>query len=102
MANIESYSKCECGAITINFDNGASNSMYQKTAKKIGLDLRKYKRLTTTYCCDHCVNHWGLDLCECGSGEEVGKCSCGLNKAHDEFGKKFDSLAAFMKGFYMA
>ena len=79
MANIESYSKCECGAITINFNNGASNSMYQKTAKKLGIDLRKYK-----------------------SGEEVGKCSCGLNKAHDEFGVKFDSLAAFMKGFYMA
>ena len=45
MANIESYSKCECGAITINFDNGASNSMYPKTAKKIGLDLRNIKNL---------------------------------------------------------
>ena len=99
MANIESYSKCECGAITINFDNGASNSMYQKTAKKIGLDLRKYKRLTKTYCCNHCVNHWGIDLCECGSGEEVGKCSCGSNKAHDEFGIEFDSFGAMIKAF---
>lgn len=96
---IISYSKCECGAITINFDNGASNSMYKKTAKAIGIDLRKYKRLTTTYCCDHCVNHWGIDLCECGSGEEVGKCSCGSKNAHDNFGIKFNSFAALCKAF---
>ena len=102
MAQIESYTKCACGAITIHFDNGADNSMYPKTAKKLGLDLRHYKRYKTTCCCDHCVNHWGIDLCECGSGEEVGKCSCGSTKPHDEFGKKFDSLAAIMKGFYMA
>lgn len=99
MEIIESYTKCTCGAITINFENGASNSMYPKTAKKLGLDLRKYKRLKPTYCCDHCVNHWGIDLCECGSGEEVGKCSCGSNKAHDEFGIKFDSFGAMLKAF---
>ena len=99
MAKIESYSKCNCGAITINFDNGASNAMYARTAKKLGIDLRKYKRYQTTYCCNHCVNNWGIDLCECGSGEMVGKCSCGINKAHDEFGKKFDSLAAIRRAF---
>lgn len=101
MANIESYFKCACGAITINFDNGASNSMYPKTAKKMGIDLRKYKsiRLNTVCNCNHCVNHWGIDLCECGSGEEVGKCSCGSNKAHDEFGIEFDSFGAMLRAF---
>lgn len=101
-ATIESYTKCACGAITLTFDNGATNSMLPKTAKRLGIDLRHYKRYKPTYCCDHCVNHWGIDLCECGSGEEVGKCSCGSKKPHDEFGVKFDSLAAIMKGFYMA
>lgn len=23
---------------------------------------------------DHCVNHYGLDLCGCGSGNPFGKC----------------------------
>jgi hypothetical protein len=26
------------------------------------------------YNCNHCVNHWGLDLCKCGSGDPVGSC----------------------------
>lgn len=101
-ATIESYTKCACGAITLTFDNGATNSMRPATAKKLGIDLRHYKRYKPTYYCDHCVNHWGIDLCKCGSGKPVGKCKCGLNEAHDEFGVKFDSLAAIMKGFYMA
>jgi hypothetical protein len=96
---IESYSKCACGAITIFFTNGASNSMRPATAKNLGIDLRHYKRLTPTCCCDHCVNHWGIDLCECGSGEKVGKCSCGSKKAHDNFGIKFNSFAALCKAF---
>jgi len=24
--------------------------------------------------CNYCVNHWGIDLCGCGSGEKVGEC----------------------------
>ena len=97
--NIESYSICSCGAVTIYFEDGASNSMYKSTKKKLGIDLRKYKKLTNTYCCDHCVNHWGIDLCECGSGERVGKCSCGSQNAHDEFGAKFDSFGAISRAF---
>lgn len=102
---IISYSRCKCGAITIYFKNGAANSMRHSTFKKIkkeyGIDLRKLQRLPKSYCCDHCVNHYGIDVCECGSGCKVGKCPCGSNKAHDEFGVKFDSIGAITKGFTM-
>jgi hypothetical protein len=27
--------------------------------------------------CNYCVNHWGLDLCGCGSGEKFGECGNG-------------------------
>jgi hypothetical protein len=26
------------------------------------------------FCCNHCVNHYGIDICGCGSGQPVGKC----------------------------
>lgn len=93
------YSKCNCGAITLWFNNGASNSMRMETFKKLGLDLSEAEEFQTSYCCDHCVNHYGIDLCECGSGELVGKCDCGSNKAHDILGVKFDSFSAILKAF---
>lgn len=99
MEQIIGYSKCQCGAITLYFENGASNSMYQDTFDSLGIDLTGVEKYTDTYYCDHCVNHWGIDLCECGSGMRVGECDCGSNKAHDELGVKFDSIGAIIKGF---
>ena len=96
---ITTYQRCQCGAVTVWFENGASNSMYEKTRKKYGLNLRGVKRLQDSYCCNHCVNHYGIDLCECGSGEEVGKCDCGSNKAMEELGIKFDSFAKIIENF---
>lgn len=29
--------------------------------------------------CNYCVNHWGTDLCVCGSGYRYDECSCGRN-----------------------
>ena len=49
--------------------------------------------------CNHCVNHWGIDLCECGSGARVGECECGSQKAHDTLGIKYDSFGAILKNF---
>ena len=74
--NITSYSKCCCGAITLYTDSGESYSCKQKNLRKFVpyIDLRKLERLSESYCCDHCVNHYGLDLCGCGSGEDYGKC----------------------------
>lgn len=99
MAKIESYQKCTCGAVTIYFENGASSSMRQSTAKKMRIDLRHYQRLEESYCCNHCVNKWGIDLCECGSGEKVGKCSCGSKKAMQEFGVEYDSFSRIVANF---
>jgi hypothetical protein len=98
-SQIESYSKCDCGAITLYFTNGANNSMSNKTRKQLGIDLRNIRKAHTSYCCNHCVNHWGIDLCECGSGEEVGKCECGSDKAVETFGEKYDSFSKILKNF---
>ena len=72
---LKGYSKCDCGAITIYTDK-MSYSCYQKNLKKFfpGIDLRKLVRYPQSFCCDHCVNHYGLDLCGCGSGNPFGKC----------------------------
>lgn len=74
------YSKCTCGAITLFAENGESYSCKQENLKKFfpNIDLRKLERQQETYCCDHCVNNYGLDLCGCGSGEEFGKCDNNL------------------------
>lgn len=100
MANIiENYQKCQCGAITFYFEDGSSSSMRQRTAKKMGIDLRHYKSLRPSWNCNHCVNHWGTDLCECGSGEPVGKCSCGSNRPLQTFGEEYDSFSRIIANF---
>jgi hypothetical protein len=91
--------KCVCGAITIVYDNGVSNSMYQETFDRLKLDIPQVHVIPDSSCCNHCINHWGIDLCECGSGEKVGECECGSNKAHDELGVKFDSFGAIVRNF---
>lgn len=70
------YSLCECGAVTVYEPDGTSYSCKRRNMKKYlpGVDLRKLKKQPDTGCCDHCVNHFGLDLCGCGSGDPVGKC----------------------------
>jgi hypothetical protein len=98
---IESYSKCSCGAVTIHFTNGAYNSMSGRTQRMLGINLRKIKRLPESCACDHCVNHWGIDLCECGSGKAVGKCNCGSSKSVMTFGKKYDSFSKMLQNFGM-
>lgn len=98
-SQIESYSKCNCGAITIYFRNGASNSMKDSTRKKLGIDLNKIPKLQPSYCCNHCVNHWGIDICECGSGLPAGECICGSDKAVETFGEKYDSFSKILKNF---
>ena len=74
-------SKCNCGAITISDREGTfSNSMRPSFFKNFfkGKNIRfSWKKI---YCCDHCVNYWGLDLCGCGSGEKVGKCDFGYSE----------------------
>ena len=49
---------------TIRFDNGASNSMFWETFEKLDLDAGDATWLHQSCCCDHCVNHLGIDLCD--------------------------------------
>lgn len=84
---------------TIRFDNGASNSMFWETFEKLDLDAGDATWLHQSCCCDHCVNHLGIDLCDCGSEHKVGECECGSQKAHDTLGIKYDSFEAILKNF---
>lgn len=63
--------RCDCGAVTIS-DNLYSNSMFYSTFRNEYPDLI-LGQLTDLHC-DHCVNHWGIDLCICGSGIVPDKC----------------------------
>lgn len=69
------YSKCACEAVTVHTDAG-DYSCYWRNRKKYfpGLDFRKIIRCQDLYSCDYCCNHYGLDLCGCGSGNLLGRC----------------------------
>ena len=63
--------RCSCGAITVSFDNNQwsmPENIFNKLFPDIPIEPDEFG------CCDYCVNHWGLDLCGCGSGEKVGEC----------------------------
>ena len=80
MAEIQDIQACNCGAITVYFDNGSSCSMTEETALK-KLNVSEVKTtLNPVYSCNHCVNRWGVDLCGCGSGEPVGECDGGFHE----------------------
>ena len=88
--DIISYHKCTCGAITIETIDGiysCKESFFELLFPNV--DLRKCRgaKGKDWHTCNHCKNHYGLDLCSCGSGERVGKCSCGSTKPMQEYGK---------------
>lgn len=72
--NISEIQECTCGALTVYWENGTNTSMTPETFDETLPDKDKTPTLNKSYNCNHCVNHWGLDLCGCGSGETVGKC----------------------------
>ena len=82
---ITGYTKCECGAITLYTDDNRSYCCSGTPGRRKRLlpaiNLRKLKRMgPKTCCCDHCSNHWGIDLCACGSGEPYWKCNWGYRE----------------------
>ena len=87
---IESYVICDCGAVTIFFTDGRSVSCKRRNLKRFfpGLDLRRVKKEQNCFACDHCVSHYGLDLCACGSGESPDKCKNG----YEECGKPMQTV----------
>jgi len=74
--------RCACGAITVETDEW-SNSMRPATFKREFPDL-SMPRVARWGSCNHCVNHWGIDLCGCGSGEKVGRCHGGFTQCRNK------------------
>lgn len=69
--------KCDCGAVTVSStENSKMNwSMSEKDFNKNFPDLSADNE--NYYNCDYCTNNWGIDLCNCGSGEKYDVC-CGI------------------------
>lgn len=93
LAKFVDYSTCQCGAITLNTEDGTAYSVQRKHLKKYvpGIDLRRIHKLKQEfYACNWCANHYGLDLCGCGSGEPFGKCDNGLKECDRPMQKLFE------------
>lgn len=86
MIHVQYIQECQCGAVTVTFENGVSNSMSREMFDRLGFTGERLPQVFSN--CNHCVNHWGIDLCECGSGEPVGKCSCGRTTPSEKLGVK--------------
>ena len=94
MKKLELYYCNACNSIGIN-----DNTNEIKWAKNIrafnkytGLNLTlkyvKENAITSYYGCDHCINNWGMDICSCGSGKSINKCSCKSNRASQVYKKE--------------
>ncbi len=85
---IETLQKCECGAYTLTTEEG-DFSMSEETYEK---HFSEFEVLDDNFNewgnCNHCVNHWGIDLCACGSGESPEECEEDL----DSCGKPYQVL----------
>ena len=78
--------KCECGAITLSFEDKEYyllNENLEKFFPNLNLEGVPSQK---TFACNHCVNHWGLDLCGCGSGEKVSECECEIGVPYQTVG----------------
>ena len=77
---IEHIAMCVCGAVTLA-GHGVDYSVALENAPGFFPDISKeFWFCFQEFCdrpfssCNHCVNHWGLDLCACGSGDAPEKC----------------------------
>jgi hypothetical protein len=89
MEKIKSYDSCRCGAVTLNFENGETNSIQKKNLSKFNLSLKGVKKINTFSSCNHCVNHYGLDICECGSGLTPEKCC--KKSTREQYGRSVEA-----------
>lgn len=70
------YSLCKCGAITLHTQYGQLSCRKDNLKKFFpGLNLDDCFQEPNCYACNHCINHMGLDLCACGSGETPDDCT---------------------------
>jgi len=91
---ITDIAHCICGAFTVTI-NRKDYSVHEDNFHKYfpNIDeklLKKYSdKIMGSYGnCNWCVNHWGLDICACGSGEPYQECDNGF----DECGNPMQSL----------
>lgn len=74
MSDKVTATRCQCSAITVeDEENGVINSMKRATFR-IHFPGMRTVRGVEYGSCNHCVNHYGIDICGCGSGKPVGKC----------------------------
>ena len=78
---VQHVNLCSCGAFTFEFEN-SNVSVSVQNAGRFFTQIPQshfntlYSKLVPSFCnCNHCVNHWGLDLCKCGSGEPFDACA---------------------------
>lgn len=75
---------CICGAITFEREQDESWSVSLENAPCFFPELpSEFFEIMRGFIgeyshCNHCVNHWGLDLCACGSGEDPEECEGGF------------------------
>ncbi len=75
---------CICGAVTFEREHDTSWSVSLENAPGFFPELPiEFFDILDRYVgeyssCNHCVNHWGLDLCACGSGEDPEECEGGF------------------------
>lgn len=75
---IKIVARCSCGAVEVESEGQRGYYILAKNLR-VMLGVDRLPRARQHYRnCDHCVNHWGLDLCACGSGLATEKCKAGL------------------------
>ena len=72
------YSKCSCGAITVDTEEGQFSMPEELFEARFG-DIDDHELVNEYGNCNHCVNHWGIDICACGSGEPFAECDGGFD-----------------------
>lgn len=76
---------CSCGAVTITIEGNNYSMPKEMFEEKFGpleeaLEAIPEQEEIQNFCnCNYCVNHWGLDLCACGSGEKYQECKEGYD-----------------------
>ena len=83
---------CQCGAISIVMPTGDTYSMTKKDFDKYVPEAYSGDVEEEHYNCNYCVNHWGLDLCGCGSGEKFGECKEGYQECKQRAQSIEDSI----------
>ncbi len=72
--------KCVCGAVTVDYVNEDGEQISSSIPEDLfhiyfpcaEIEEEEY------HSCNYCINHYGIDLCACGSGMKVDECNEGF------------------------